>query len=131
LVLCSYVPEGSVVLLEQPEIHLHPSVQAGLADVLVETVRSRGVQVIVESHSEYLLQRLQRRIAEQAVSPDEAALYFCDIEKGESALRELDVDIFGNIRDWPRDFFGDSLGELAAMTEAAARRKSGQRTNPG
>lgn len=124
LVLCSYVPEGSVILLEQPEIHLHPAVQAGLADVLVETVRSRDVQVIVESHSEYLLQRLQRRIAEQAVRPEEAALYFCDVTQGESRLKELEVDVFGNIRDWPKDFFGDSLGELAAMTEAAAERQA-------
>ena len=36
LVLCYYVPEGSTIILEQPEIHLHPSVQAGLADVLID-----------------------------------------------------------------------------------------------
>ena len=58
LVLLAYVDEGSTVLLEQPEIHLHPAVQAGLADIIVEAATVRRVQVIVESHSEHLLRRL-------------------------------------------------------------------------
>jgi len=127
LVLCFYVPPHSIIVLEQPEIHLHPSVQAGLADVIVDAVRKRHVQVIVESHSEYLLQRLQRRIAEEEISPGETALYFCDTVGGSSTLLPLEVDIFGNITNWPKDFFGDSFGEMAAMTEAAAKRKQ-QRT---
>ena len=71
LVLCFYVPVGSTVILEQPEIHLHPSVQAGLADVFIDAWRKRKVQVIVESHSEHLLRRLQRRVAEEAISQDD------------------------------------------------------------
>ena len=50
VVLCFYVPEGSTVILEQPEIHLHPAVQANLADVLIDAYQRRGVQVLVESH---------------------------------------------------------------------------------
>ena len=123
LVLCSYVPKGSVVILEQPEIHLHPAVQAGLADFLIETTVSRGIQVIVESHSEYLLQRLQRRIAEQQLSPEDTALYFAEPSDGSSRLVHLDVDVFGNILNWPSGFFGDSFAEMAAMTEAAASRQ--------
>ena len=46
LVLCYYVPEGSIVLLEQPEIHLHPSVQSGLADVFIDAVKNRNIQII-------------------------------------------------------------------------------------
>lgn len=126
LVLCFYVPRGSVVVLEQPEIHLHPAVQAALADVFIDAVQKRDVQIIVESHSEYLLQRLQRRIAEEVAPHDGTSLYFCDVEKDASQLVKLDVDIFGNITNWPTDFFGDSLGEMTAMTEAAARRKSRQ-----
>jgi predicted ATPase len=64
LALCYYVPEGSTVVLEQPEIHLHPSVQSGLADVFIEVIKTRSIQIILESHSEHLLRRLQRRIAE-------------------------------------------------------------------
>ena len=65
LVLLAYVPKGSTVILEQPEIHLHPAVQSGLADVILEAALVRNVQVIVESHSEHLLKRIQLRVAEQ------------------------------------------------------------------
>lgn len=130
LVLCHYVPEGSILILEQPEIHLHPSVQAGLADLFIEVAKSRKLQIIVESHSEHLLRRLQRRIAEETLSPEDVALYFCRMEKGESKLDTLKVDEYGNISNWPKDFFGDEFGEMAAMTKAAAARRKKARDEP-
>jgi len=127
LVLCYYAPEGSIILLEQPEIHLHPSVQSGLADVLIDVVKNRNVQIVVESHSEHLLLRLQRRVAEQIVTPEETALYFCEVESEGSKLIPLNVDFFGNITNWPAAFFGDEFGEMAAITKAAMQRKKGMR----
>jgi predicted ATPase len=124
LTLCYYVPEGSTVILEQPEIHLHPSVQAGLADVLIDAVKTRGLQIILESHSEHLLRRLQRRIAEERLAPEEAALYFCETsDSGASELIALDVSPYGSVKNWPRDFFGDDMGDVVATTEAAMRRQ--------
>ena len=125
IALCYYAPPGSVLLLEQPEIHLHPRVQAGLADVLIDAVKTRGIQVIVESHSEHLLRRLQRNIAEEKVSSQETALYFCEIEAGVSRLTELQVDMYGNIENWPDGFFGDEFEEIAAMQKAILRRRGG------
>ena len=55
LILCYYAPEGSILILEQPEAHLHPKVQSELADVLIDVVKNRNVQIILESHSEHLL----------------------------------------------------------------------------
>ena len=124
LVLCLFVPEGSTVLLEQPEIHLHPSVQSGLADIMIDAWKNRKVQVIVESHSEHLLRRLQRRIAEAEVTSDDVGLYFCDLGSSRSELSRLDLDMFGNIRNWPPGFFGDEFEEIAAMTRAAEQRKA-------
>ena len=123
LVLCFYVPEGSTIILEQPEIHLHPSVQAGLADVLIDAHKRRGVQFVLESHSEHLLRRLQRRIAEEKISNQDVGLYFCENQGSGSTMDELEVDLFGNITNWPNDFFGDEFGEFAAMTDAAIRRR--------
>jgi predicted ATPase len=124
LVLCYYVPEGSTIILEQPEIHLHPAVQAGLADVLIDVVNERRLQVIVESHSEHLLRRLQRRIAEEGIASNDTALYFCQRdEEGLSQAEELEVDQYGYIQNWPRGFFGDEMGDLFAMTEAAMERQ--------
>lgn len=102
LTLCYYVPEGATVILEQPEIHLHPSVQAGLADVLLDAVQTRKIQIILESHSEHLLQRLQRRIAEEEIAASDIKLYFCQTKnKGTSKLIPLQLDLLGNITNWP------------------------------
>ena len=122
LALLAYVPEGSTVLLEQPELHLHPAVQSGLADVILEAATARKVQVIVESHSEHLLRRLQRRLAEQGVTPDDVGLFFCENHRGRSHLQPLKVNDLGEIRDWPDGFFGDALGESVAIVEARNRR---------
>lgn len=124
LVLCYYAPAGSTLILEQPEIHLHPAVQAGLADVFIDAIQKRDIQILLESHSEYLLERLQRRIAEDnGFSKDDVALFFCSTEQGESRAEELEVDLYGNITNWPDGFFGDEMADVAARTRAAMERK--------
>lgn len=123
LTLCYYMPSDSILILEQPELHLHPSAQSILADVFIEVATKRNIQIILESHSEHLLRRLQRRIAEQQISAKDTALYFCEIENGISELTALQVDPFGSITNWPKDFFGDDMGDIAAMTIAAMERQ--------
>lgn len=127
LTICYYVPEGSTILLEQPEIHLHPAVQSGLADVFIDAMKRRKVQLVLESHSEHLLRRLQRRMAEEQIAPEQVALYFAEENQGTSRLSPLEVDEFGNIRNWPPNFFGDEMGDLAAMAEAAMLRQVARR----
>ena len=128
LTLCYHVPEGSVIILEQPEIHLHPSVQAGLADLFIEVAYRRNLQIIFESHSEHLLRRLQRRIAEEQFRnvfylPENIALYFCKFQDTESQLEKLQVNELGDIENWPDDFFGDEIGEMNAMLQAAMKQE--------
>ena len=123
LVLCYYVPEGSILILEQPEAHLHPKVQSELADLLVEVVKERQLQIILESHSEHLLIRLMRRIAEEQISANDTAFYFCEMKEGVSEIERLNVDDYGNITNWPQNFFGDEMGDLAAKTKAEMKRK--------
>jgi predicted ATPase len=132
IVECFYVPPRSTVIFEQPEIHLHPRVQAELADVFVDAIHARqnnearGCQFIVESHSEHFLRRLQRRIAEGVLAPDDAALYFVDQNPKGASLQPLDVDAYGNIRNWPAGFFGDEMEDLVARSEAQARRMAAE-----
>ncbi|MBI75588.1 MAG: hypothetical protein CMH94_08300 [Oceanicaulis sp.] len=120
--LLQYVPEGATVILEQPEIHLHPLAQAALADVIIQAATHRNVQVILESHSEHLLLRLQRRIAEDVISSNDVRLYFCDAPKGKSEITELEVDLMGNIKNWPDRFMGDAFNEAAQAELARIRR---------
>jgi predicted ATPase len=128
VVECFYVPPHSVVIFEQPEIHLHPRVQSQLADLFIDAIRARedgeprGCQFIVESHSEHFLRRLQRRIAEEEVSADDTALYFVHTERDRARLETLDMDMFGNIKNWPDGVFGDEMEDLVARTRAQSNR---------
>ena len=123
LVHCYYAPEGSILILEQPGMHLHPSAQANLADLLIEVITERNLQILVESHSEHLLTRLQLRIAEQKISSDQTALYFCENDNGVSNIKPLDVDELGNIKNWPKNFFGNVRGDLVKMAREQMKRQ--------
>jgi predicted ATPase len=133
LVQCFYVAPKSTIIFEQPEIHLHPSVQSHLGDLFIETTKSRengkdrDIQVIIESHSEHLIRRIQRRIAEETISPEDVAIYFIHQEKGQAKLQELQINLFGDVTNWPDDFFGNDIDDLAAMTKAARERKNKQK----
>jgi predicted ATPase len=123
ITLLQYVPEGSTVILEQPEIHLHPLAQANLADVIINAATHRRVQVILESHSEHLLLRLQRRLAEASeLENEDVKLYFCRLTDGASNLEELRINLFGNIENWPDKFMGDAFGEAAEAEKARLHR---------
>lgn len=130
LVQAFYCPAESIVWMEQPEIHLHPQVQAELADMFISAVqayesgRPRNVQLIIETHSEHFLNRLQRRIAEEALKPEEVAIYFARSGDAGAGLEELEVNMFGDIINWPDNFFGDDMGDIVARTEAASKRRA-------
>ena len=126
LILCYYVPEGSILILEQPEAHLHPRVQSELADLLIEVVKKRKLQIILESHSENLIVRLMRRVAEEQISNEDTAFYFCEMKEGTSQIERLDMDDYGNIKNWPENFFGDVTGDLIEKTKAEMKRKKEQ-----
>jgi predicted ATPase len=133
LVEAFYCPPNSTVWMEQPEIHLHPQVQGELADVFISAIQARengvprNVQLIVESHSEHFLTRLQRRVAEGKVRPDEVAIYFCQRAGGKSdgraELEPLRLNQDGEIENWPDNFFGDEMADVAARMRAAMERR--------
>ena len=137
LVQAFYCAPNATVWMEQPEIHLHPQVQAELADVFIsatkarENGKERRVQLIVESHSEHFLNRLQRRVAEGELTPDDVAIYFCRKAGAATELEPLRLNTFGEIENWPENFFGDEMGEIAARTLAATKRKIDQRISGG
>lgn len=129
LVQAFYAQPNSTLWLEQPETHLHSQVQAGLADLLIaatqarENGQARNMQIVVESHSEHFLNRLQRRIAEGVISHEDVALYFCSREGTEAKIEALSVDTYGEIANWPEHLFGDEMTDIAARAMAAVQRK--------
>lgn len=132
LVQCFYAPPGSIILMEQPEIHLHPSAQSALADVMIDVINSkengvdRNIQLIIETHSEHFLRRLQRRIAEDIVSKDRISAYFANITKTPATLDPLQIDLFGSIQNWPENFFGDEMGDILEQAKSAMKKRVSQ-----
>ncbi len=124
-----YAPAGSIIIMEQPELHLHPSAQAGLADVIIAAIHARensedrNIQLIIETHSEHFLRRLQRRIAEEELGQDEFAAYFANNDQFPAELEPLEVDLFGDILNWPKNFFGDIQGDIFHQAEAGIQRR--------
>ena len=120
--------KGRLICVEQPELHVHPKVQAGLADLIIQAAMGYRHSVFLETHSECLVLRLLRRVretmtrkmrkreAEEAkdfpsswvhdVRPSDVAIYFISSSDGAVHCREIEVDDRGEfIQDWPDDFF--------------------------
>lgn len=134
LVQCFYAPAGSIILMEQPEIHLHPNAQSALADAMIDVINSRengvdrDIQLVIETHSEQFLRRLQRRIAEDVIPQEKVSAYFANISKTPAKLEPLEIDIFGNIQNWPENFFGDEMGDITEHAKAAMKKRMQQST---
>ncbi|MBJ7574548.1 DUF3696 domain-containing protein [Luteimonas sp. MC1828] len=119
IVAALFARPGHIVIVEEPESHLHPLAQRQLAELFATVSRERNVQFIVETHSEHLFRRMQTLIAQKSLSPDRTAMYFVEREGKEAKLRPLEIDVVGRIRNWPQNFFGDTLGETRTQTELA------------
>ena len=107
--------EHSLTLIEQPEIHLHPKMQAELADLFIDIVLANDKKesskfLLVETHSEYLLKRLRRRISEGNISAEIVAIYLVDPQDDNQGakIRELVIQEKGAF-EWPKDFYGGEL----------------------
>ena len=102
-------PEGGTMLLEQPEIHLHPRAQADLADFLVEVSR-RGVGVIVETHSEHLLTRLYRGASRTSRwTGVHVALYYVTRSEEGSQVTPVEINEYGQVPDAPQGILCGSV----------------------
>jgi hypothetical protein len=115
-------PPGSTMLLEEPEIHLHPLAQAVLAEVFAEVSQQRQVQFLVETHSEHLFRRMQTLMARRQTSTAQCRMLFVERQGANAVLVPLEVDEFGAVRNWPPRFFGDAMGEAREQARARAQR---------
>jgi hypothetical protein len=124
LVMALAAEPGSVLLLEQPELHLHPAVQQRLADFLLACA-STGRQVIVETHSDHLVTRLRRRIAEDEGSSvlEKVALVLAERHDGISRFRQLATNPYGGLDDWPEGFFDEGASDSRELLRAGLRKR--------
>lgn len=126
--------DDEILIFEQPELHLHPKVQSRLCDFFI-AMSSGNIQYIIETHSEYLINRLRLRIV-QSRSDDirnRSSIVFIEKSDGKSSLRTVNISQFGAIQDWPKDFFDQTDIEVENILLEAGRKKreirSGQESN--
>lgn len=121
-----YSDKRSILIAEQPEIHLNPRLQTVLADLFCE-VASSGRGVIIETHSEHLLLRLRRLVAQGRMKAEDVSLLYVESSEGKSSVRPIALKSNGHIDndEWPRGFFEDSLRESLELVAAQSRRSKG------
>ncbi len=107
-----------ILLVEQPELHLHPSAQASLADLFVNSVlEGKNNRIMLETHSEHLIRKIQILIASKdcPLTKDMVRIYYVDKnEKGDAFVKEMGIMDNGNFEEeWPSGFFDQ--GYLLAM----------------
>ena len=129
ILLCLLATPESIVLLEQPELHLHPAMQLRLADFLLACANS-GRQIVVETHSEHLINRLRRRVVEDPSgrTADVVRLLFAEQENGETIYRTSDINELGGLNeDWPAGFLDVAAEESTRLLEQTLARRRAEK----
>ncbi len=116
--------EHATVLIEEPEIHLHPKAQADLAEVMADTAKAEDKQIIMTTHSEHLVERLLLLVAEGTLAQDDLAIYsFSKDEKGECFASEIVVTENGQVEGGLTDFYANNLDTLDRRVKALKQSK--------
>ncbi|MFI5852199.1 AAA family ATPase [Micromonospora chalcea] len=120
LVRLALAPRDSLILVEQPELHLHPEVQGQLAEVMIDLALARGFSILVESHSENMLLRLRRLVASGSLDPSAVRIFVSD--KG--AVRAAEIDSKGRLdmSAFPAGFFEEEWEEAMGIMQGGANR---------
>ena len=131
LVLCLLSEPGDLVILEQPELHLHPALQQQLGDFLLDCAGS-GRQLVVETHSEHVVNRVRRRVADPSGSSEGmVGLIFAEKIDGVTKFRESSINRYGGSEgQWPEGFFDVSAREAQALVSASLTKRVREAEDP-
>lgn len=138
-----FAREGEVLILDQPELHLHPRVQAGMADFAVAFAKRPGThvvvtrsgereehhdghQVLVETHSDHFVNRIVRRVVEGEIDGDDVAVYFVTPTSDGPHVEMVELDPIYGIKNWPLGFFDDYANDQAEILRASIERRRGR-----
>lgn len=124
VLVMAYASQDRLIAMEQPEIHLHPALQAELGDVFINAaLGGQGNRFLLETHSEHLLLRIMRRIRETKenrlpdgvppVRPEDVMVVYVEPDGGRSIVREMPLNGRGElVKAWPGGFFEEGLREI-------------------
>ena len=123
LVMGLLAPEHTLLIIEQPELHLHPRVQARLGDFFVGLSQCNK-QCLIETHSENLVNQLRYHIvAAGGQEKSDCMIYFVDQdEKGATKFEPVEISPNGNILNWPSGFFDETMLQEDRITAVSLER---------
>jgi predicted ATPase len=97
--------KNSTLLVAQPEIHLHPSAQASLADYFIKGASEKGKNYIIETHSEYILNRFRAAVTKRSIQQKDLAVYYFENDGRRSTKYDVEFTKKGQIKNAPKGFF--------------------------
>lgn len=123
LIIRAFKPciEETLIIIEEPESHLHPYAHAQLAQLFVESLSiDKNKKFLFETHSQNFVLRMRRLVAEGILDPKELVIYYVDFDedKNESSLKKINVDSGGGVDWWPDGIFGETVLEARAIMNA-------------
>ena len=109
-----------LLITEQREIHLNPKIQAALGDFFVQIGKSDRT-LLIETHSEHLLSRIQRRVADGTLNPEDVIIYYISKQDNKSEIEEISISNKGVFSYWPEGFFQDDFDEAIEILKESLR----------
>lgn len=117
------IKNNGLMIIEQPELHLHPAAHKGLAELIVNTVLEEQSNWIIETHSEIFILTIRRLIAENKLDAKDVVIYLVeDKERPGSQIKEITIDEEGEVSDWPEGVFSEDYEEMLAIRHAQNNR---------
>jgi predicted ATPase len=120
--------EETLIIIEEPEIHLHPAAHGNLAQLFVESLTDKNKRYLIETHSLNFILRLRRLVAQKAIDSRDIALYYVDFseEQNASSLKEINIDDLGRVDYWPEGIFNETLNETIGIRTAQLEKKANE-----
>ena len=115
LVAINQLVDGSLFTVSQPETHLHPEVQAQLAEYFARLARERDIRFVVETHSEYLINRLRRLVAEGVMAEEDVSVVYVTNDGDKAAVCPIELRADGQIVGAPDEFFDTYMMDVMKL----------------
>jgi predicted ATPase len=123
LAVSAFATKDRLIVIEQPELHVHPALQCELGDIFICSAMEQGNRYLIETHSEHLILRIMRRMRETfenklpegmpRLTPDDVSILYVEPGEDGSIVREMPLNERGElVKGWPGGFFEEALNEM-------------------
>lgn len=118
IIVEGFISKDSLILIEQPEIHLHPKAQATMGDLLIDISSKQNNKIIIETHSDLVISRICTRIANGDFESSNVAIYYLNPTENGTEIIDISINEDGQYENFPDGFFEERYKEAMATAEA-------------